>query len=75
MVMYFIQKAQIDISLEYNAILVPPKDYGIFEEVNISLLIKFLIYMYFYQYCGQLISWNDMHTVLFINYILFFYNF
>ncbi|GES98671.1 protein FAR1-related sequence 5-like [Rhizophagus clarus] len=32
MEMYFIQKAQLDISLEYNATLIPPEDYEVFEE-------------------------------------------
>ncbi|GES73162.1 hypothetical protein GLOIN_2v1470742 [Rhizophagus clarus] len=32
MEMYFIQKAQLDISLEYNATLIPPEDYEVFEK-------------------------------------------
>ena len=38
MEMYFIQKAQLDISLEYNATLIPPEDYEVFEEVSIGLI-------------------------------------
>ena len=34
--MYFIQKAQLDISLEYNATLILPEEYEIFEEVSID---------------------------------------
>src|SRR5947207_15122351 len=36
MEMYFIQKAQLDISLEYNATLVPLENYEVFEEVSIE---------------------------------------
>src|SRR2546429_6210011 len=34
MEMYFIQKAQLDICLEYNAMLISPEDYEAFEEVS-----------------------------------------
>ena len=34
MEMYFIQKAQLDICLEYNAVLISPNDYEAFEEVS-----------------------------------------
>ena len=36
MEIYFIQKAQVDISLEYNATLVPLENYEVFEEVSIE---------------------------------------
>src|ERR1044072_7857814 len=51
MEMYFIQKAQVDISLEYNATLISLKDYEDFEEVSIF----YYLYIFAISFCSKLI--------------------
>ena len=57
MEMYFIQKAQLDICLEYNAMLIPPEEYEVFEKVSIFyessrliFILKSLVYIYIIVY-------------------------
>jgi hypothetical protein len=37
--MYFIQKGQLDICLEYNAKLIPIEEYEAFEEVSKNIFL------------------------------------
>jgi hypothetical protein len=57
MEMYFIQKAQLDICLEYNAMLIPTEQYEVFEEVSKNVhLNKLCLYFYHEQYFAICIS-------------------